>query len=83
MKYYKYDELTAATGNWSQNNELGKGGFGTVYRAVLGGECRTTTAEAVALVSVFIACGVLRRLIGRSDISLQLFSVCVQGRLSP
>ncbi|XP_058172503.1 serine/threonine-protein kinase pelle-like [Anopheles ziemanni] len=29
-----YEDLTAATDNWSERNILGKGGFGTVYRGV-------------------------------------------------
>ncbi|KAL3675655.1 hypothetical protein R1sor_025603 [Riccia sorocarpa] len=31
--FYKYEELKSATENFSKENELGKGGFGAVYKA--------------------------------------------------
>ncbi|KAL3679777.1 hypothetical protein R1sor_022733 [Riccia sorocarpa] len=33
--FYKYDDLRTATRDFSQENELGKGGFGAVYKAEL------------------------------------------------
>ncbi|KAL3685552.1 hypothetical protein R1sor_003574 [Riccia sorocarpa] len=33
--FYKYEELRAATKNFSDENELGRGGFGAVYKAEL------------------------------------------------
>ncbi|KAL3678395.1 hypothetical protein R1sor_021351 [Riccia sorocarpa] len=33
--FYKYEELRAATKHFSKENELGKGGFGAVYKAEL------------------------------------------------
>ncbi|BBN15156.1 hypothetical protein MPTK1_6g17510 [Marchantia polymorpha subsp. ruderalis] len=32
--FYKYEELKAATNEFSKNNELGRGAFGAVYKAV-------------------------------------------------
>ncbi|OAE36012.1 hypothetical protein AXG93_4554s1000 [Marchantia polymorpha subsp. ruderalis] len=32
--FYKYEELKAATNDFSKNNELGRGAFGAVYKAV-------------------------------------------------
>jgi serine/threonine protein kinase len=33
---YKFKELSKATGNFNPKNKLGKGGFGTVYKGILG-----------------------------------------------
>ncbi|KAF2307770.1 hypothetical protein GH714_031580 [Hevea brasiliensis] len=33
---FKFEELRKATGNFSPKNKLGKGGFGTVYKGVMG-----------------------------------------------
>ncbi|KAL3684443.1 hypothetical protein R1sor_002465 [Riccia sorocarpa] len=33
--FFKYDELKAAAGDFSEKNKLGEGGFGAVYKAVL------------------------------------------------
>ncbi|KAL3685562.1 hypothetical protein R1sor_003584 [Riccia sorocarpa] len=33
--FYKYEDLRAATNNFSNENELGRGGFGAVYKAEL------------------------------------------------
>lgn len=32
---FKYSTVEKATGNWDENNKLGQGGFGTVYKVVL------------------------------------------------
>ncbi|KAG5243807.1 L-type lectin-domain containing receptor kinase [Salix suchowensis] len=37
-KKYKFKELSRATGKFNPKNKLGKGGFGTVYKGVLGGK---------------------------------------------
>ena len=33
---YKYNDLKAATKNFSEENKLGEGGFGSVYKVNLG-----------------------------------------------
>ncbi|KAJ6406866.1 hypothetical protein OIU84_010392 [Salix udensis] len=37
-KKYKFKELSRATGKFNPKNKLGKGGFGTVYKGILGGK---------------------------------------------
>ncbi|KAI7731073.1 hypothetical protein M8C21_027059 [Ambrosia artemisiifolia] len=36
--YYNYKDLSLATNNFSKENVLGKGGFGEVFKAILGGD---------------------------------------------
>lgn len=33
--FFKYEELKAATGDFSKRNELGKGAFGAVYKVCM------------------------------------------------
>ncbi|CAL5080565.1 unnamed protein product [Urochloa decumbens] len=48
---YYYRELAAATGNLAEENKLGSGGFGPVYRGYLAGQDRHVAVKVLSLES--------------------------------
>ncbi|CAN6247084.1 unnamed protein product [Urochloa humidicola] len=82
IKRYTYRELVRATGNFSQSNKIGEGGFGSVYK----GQLKNGTIIAVKVLSSESRQGVREfqnELVAISDIShnnlVKLYGYCTEG----
>ncbi|CAN6271529.1 unnamed protein product [Urochloa humidicola] len=82
IKRYTYRELVRATGNFSQSNKIGEGGFGSVYK----GQLKNGTIVAVKVLSSESRQGVREfqnELVAISDIShdnlVMLYGYCTEG----
>lgn len=84
-----YEELTAATDNWSERNILGKGGFGTVYRGnfkhtfmaikkIDYNKVKSSEAERIQLQQSFNELRFLNSC--RHDNIVPLFGYCIESR---
>ncbi|CAL0317585.1 unnamed protein product [Lupinus luteus] len=67
---FSYQELAKATNNFSLDNKIGQGGFGTVYYAELRGEKTAIKKMDVQASSEFLA-----------ELKVRLIGYCVEGSL--